>query len=228
MARRKDSEDARRRILSVCVKLFIENGYKNTRMTDIITEARVSNSTFQNLFGTKDGVLMDLAEFMFENQFSIAKQTINDSSPVFVYAIETAIQLVITEINENIREIYVHAYSSPDMAEYIYQETSTELYGIFGKYMPECSESDFYEMEIGSAGMMRNYMAKKCDKYFNLNKKIETFLKMSFRAYNVPKNEIDNVLNEISSIDIVGLAKNIINKLLESLAMEFEFKFNNI
>ena len=58
MARRYDSEDAKRRILSACVRLFIEKGYKRTTMNDIIHDADVSAGTFQNVFRTKDGVLM--------------------------------------------------------------------------------------------------------------------------------------------------------------------------
>ena len=73
IAHRKGSEETKRRILSACVKLFIEKGYKNTRMADILEMAEVSNSTFQNLFRSKDGVLMDLTEFMFDSQFSMAR-----------------------------------------------------------------------------------------------------------------------------------------------------------
>ena len=36
------------------------------------------------------------------------------------------------------------------------------------------SESDFYEMEIGTAGLMRNYMARKCDIHFPLERTICT------------------------------------------------------
>ena len=50
MARRYDSEDAKRRILSACVRLFIEKGYKRTTMNDIIHDADVSAGTFQNVF----------------------------------------------------------------------------------------------------------------------------------------------------------------------------------
>lgn len=145
------------------MKLFIENGYKETKMSDIIEEANVSNSSFQNLFRTKDGVLMDLVEFMFCNQFSIANAIVPENAkPSYIYAAETAIQITLTELNENLREIYVEAYTHPKTAEYIFQRTSSELYTLFSKNLPECSESDFYELEIGTSGIMRSYMAKPC------------------------------------------------------------------
>ena len=110
MPRRYDSAAAKRRILSVCVRLFIEKGYRGTRMADIIHAADVSSSTFQNIFHSKDGVLMELVQFMFENQFALASSlTMGNTSPALLYAVETSIQLALAEINENLREIYVEA-----------------------------------------------------------------------------------------------------------------------
>mgnify|MGYP007009176789 CR=1 FL=1 len=133
---------------------------------------------------------MDLTEFMFDSQFSMARLMSNQQMmPVFVYALETSIQMALTEMNENLREIYIYSYTMPKPSEYIFQRTSTELYKIFGAYLPDYSESDFYEMEIGTAGIMRGYMAKKCDKYFTLEKKIQRFLEMSLTSYRVPLEE---------------------------------------
>lgn len=225
MARRYDSEDAKRRILSACVRLFIEKGYKRTTMNDIIHDADVSAGTFQNIFRTKDGVLMELAHVMFDGQFGSARAVVGkNASPVLLYAVETSIQMTLAELNENLREIYVEAYTHPETAEYIYQQTSTELMQIFGKYLPCCRESDFYEMEIGSAGLMRSYMARPCDKYFTLAHKLERFLSMSLSAYRVPEAEQRAVLDAIAKTDIVAVSNGVMQKLFEMLAMKFEFE----
>lgn len=227
MTRRKDSREAKKRILSACVKLFIENGYKETKMSDIIEEANVSNSSFQNLFRTKDGVLMDLVEFMFCNQFSIANAIVPENAkPSYIYAAETAIQITLTELNENLREIYVEAYTHPKTAEYIFQRTSSELYTLFSKNLPECSESDFYELEIGTSGIMRSYMAKPCDKYFTLERKLVRFLDMTLSVYNVPKNERKEIIDYIIKSDIKNVAAGVMQKLFDALAVHFEFEFD--
>lgn len=227
MARRYDREESKRRILSACVKLFIENGYHNTTVLEILKEADVTNSTFQNIFRSKDGVLLDLTEFMFDSQFAAARGIHAEEVGVLgVYAAETSIQLALAELNENIRDVYVEAYSNGRVAEYIFQRTSTELYHIFGKYNPNCSESDFYELEIGSAGIMRNYMAKKCDKYFTLEKKLERFLNMSMSAYNVPEDEKRKAIEFVMSMDIRSIANQIMQKLFQALAVRFDFEWN--
>ena len=93
------SEPTKKRILQVCVKLFLEQGYKKTTMAEIIEKSSVSSSSFQNIFRAKDGVLTELVQFMFENQFSMARSAASTMlPPVYVYAVETAIQMTLTEL----------------------------------------------------------------------------------------------------------------------------------
>ena len=74
MARKYDSEETKQKILSSSVRLFIEKGYHETTMTEILHDAGVSGSSFHSIFHTKDGVLAELTEFMFENQFGVAEK----------------------------------------------------------------------------------------------------------------------------------------------------------
>lgn len=229
MPKKYNKQESKRRILSVCVKLFIEKGYHKTTLAEILSRSGTTSSTFQNIFRSKDGVLLDLTEFMFENQFSSARSIAGEKfPPIFLYAAETAVQLALTELNENLRDIYVEAYSDERIAEYIFEKTSTELYRIFSAYNPTLNESDFYELEIGSSGIMRNYMARRCDKYFTLEKKLERFLNMSMGAYNVPKAERKKAIAFVKSIDIREMAKQIMEKLFDSLAMHFDFEWSKI
>ena len=194
---RRDSSETKRKILTVCVRLFLEQGYKNTSVSQIVDEAGVARS-------------------------------IADSKlpPVYAYAVETAIQLTLTELNENLREIYIEAYSLPDTSEYIYLHTTAELKQIFGEYFPDDTESDFYEMEIGTAGLMRSYMARKCDIHFPLERKLNRFLTASMRVYRVPEAEQAKVLAFIQSLDIKAIATEVMYKLFAMLEMKYDFKLS--
>ena len=122
---------AKKRILTVCVRLFLEMGYKKTTMAEIIEKADVSYSTFQNIFRAKDGVLTELAQFMFANQFAMARDAAGTKlPPVYVYAVETAIQITLTELNENLREIYIESYTQAEVASFLFHATAKELYRI--------------------------------------------------------------------------------------------------
>lgn len=215
---------AKKRILTVCVKLFLEKGYRRTTLAEIIEKADVSYSTFQNIFRAKDGVLTELVEFMFSNQFAMARSAAGAQlPPVYIYAVETAIQMTLTELNENLREIYIEAYTQKEASDYIFRETAKELYQIFSPYQPELTEQDFYFMEIGSAGIMRGFMAHPCDEALTLEKKLRTFLTMSLRSYHVPEDEIKKAVDFIGGMDIRAVSERVMHELFKALAMRFEF-----
>ena len=224
---RRDSSDTRQKILTVCIRLFLEQGYKNTTVTQIVDEAGVARGSYLNLFPTKEKILLDLVETMFSRQFSMARSVVGQTlPPVYVYAAETAIQLTLTELNDNLREIYIEAYSLPDTSEYIFVHTTAELKQIFGTNFPDYSESDFYEMDIGTSGLMRNYMARKCDIHFPLNHKLSRFLIAAMRIYKVPEDEQEKVLAFIQSLDIKTIAAEVMVKFFAMLEMKYDFKLS--
>ena len=198
MARRYDSGDAKRRILTACVRLFLEKGYTNTKVAEILKEADVSAGSFQNIFHTKDGVLTELIGMMFGRQFGAVRAlAANVPSPVYIYAVETALQLALTELSENIRDIYIEAYTFPATMEIIHRST---------------------------AGMMRGYMARRCDPYFTLERKIRRFLSMSLSAFQVPRQEREEIIAFVAEIDMLAEAKKVMDALLASLSVQFELK----
>ena len=224
MAVRSDGLQTEKRILQACVRLFLENGYHQTTMVQILKEAQVSSSSFQNLFRSKDGVLRELVDFMFENQFGTARKVAGaELPPVYVYAVETALQITLTELNENLRQIYLEAYTQQRLLDCIQRATAKELHRIFGPYQPELTERDFYELELGTAGLMRGYMAHACTADFPLERKLEKFLTLALRGYKVPEEEVQQVLAFLGGLDIRGIAQKVMEELFRKLAMRYDF-----
>lgn len=223
MARRYDSGDAKRRILATCVRLFLQKGYTNTRMAEILREADVSAGSFQNIFRTKDGVLTELIGIMFTSQFEAARTlTANAPTKAHVYAAETALQLALTEMDENLRDIYVEAYTYPTTAELIHRRTAIELRGAFGDRLPEFTPTDFYETELGTAGMMRSYMIRRCDSDFTLEGKVHRFLEMSLSVFHIPPDERAQMIAYVAELDVRAAAERVLDTLFSSLSMQLE------
>ncbi len=165
MARRYDSKEAKRRILTACVRLFLEKGYTNTKVAEILKEADVSAGSFQNIFRTKDGVLTELIGMMFSRQFGAVRPlAANAPSPVYLYAVETALQLAMSELSENLRDIYVEAYTFPATAGR--SSTAAPLPNCrrrSARHLAGCAECDSTRWSWVRAGIMRGYMARRRD-----------------------------------------------------------------
>lgn len=198
-------------------------------MAQILREAQVSSSSFQNLFHSKDGVLMELVKFMFENQFGMARSVAGAAlPPVYIYAAETALQITLTELNEKLREIYLEAYTQRQLLDYIQRATARELYGIFGPYQPELTEQDFYELEFGTAGLMRGYMANPCTEEFPLDRKLSKFVTLALRGYKVPEDEVQRVLAFLAGLDMCNIAQAVMTELFRQLAVRYEFSLDGL
>ena len=141
---------------------------------------------------------------------------------MFLYAVETALQLHIAELTEPLRELYVMAYSLPTTSEYLYRSTSERLQKIFAPYLPSAQPKDFYEMEIASASIMRGFMAVPCDMYFTIEAKITRFLDCSLKLYNVSEEKRAAVTAAVLQMDLHTMAADIIQKTVQQAEKGFE------
>lgn len=227
MARRYDSQEVKRRTVSAGIKLFIEKGYHKTTVSDICRLADVSNGSFFNVFRTKDGLLMELVLSMFNEQFDTADSLLPaNSEPHMLYVFETAIQLAIAETTENLREIYVEAYTNPETLAYIHDKTAARLFEMFRRFNPDWSESRCFETEIGTAAVMCGYMRCPCNRYFTFEKKLERFLDIVLKAYNVPEAMRCEAIERVKACDIRGYAVRVIRKLAESVGFDHDLSLN--
>ena len=131
--------------------------------------------------------------------------------------------MTLTELNENLRrDLYYMRRTRRRKRRTISSETAKELYQIFSPYQPELTEQDFYFMEIGSAEIMRGFMAHPCDGELTLEKKLRTFLTMSLRSYHVPEDEIKKAVDFIGGMDIRAVSERVMHELLSAChALEF-------
>ena len=206
----------RNKMLHVAIKLFLENGYEKTTTASIAKGAGMAPSSFFAAFESKEALLLTLVKIMFSNQFESAGQFGGvTEDPVLLYSIETALQIYIAELSEPLRELYVAAYSLPTTSEYIYDSMAPRLQKLFSRYLPEAKLKDFYEMDIASAGIMRAYMAKKCDMYFTIENKLTRFLQSSLTLYSVPKQVQSQITDCILNMDLRRYAEQLIQKMVQ-------------
>ena len=210
------------KVLRAAVALFLEKGYTRTTTGEIAKAAGIGQSSFFHVFPSKEALLLELVKRMFGGQFDLAEQHSGEDDPVFLYAVETALQLHIAELSEPLRELYVTGYSLPTTSVYIFHSTAKRLQTIFGPYLPDAQPKDFYEMEIASASMMRGFMAVPCDVYFTIEAKITRFLDCALKLYDVPKEKRSAVTAAVLQLDLHTMAASIIQKTVQQAEKGFE------
>ena len=204
----------RNKMLLAAIQLFLEQGYEKTTTAQIARAAGMSPTSLFAAFENKEALLLTLTQIMFENQFAKARAFAKDMEPLMVYCLETSLQIYITELSEPLREIYVMAYTLPSTTEYILKSTAVQIKAIFSPFMPDAEDKDFYEMDIASGSIMRGFMARKCDMYFTVQKKISRFLECCLKLYDVPKEKRASLIEAVLAFDLHSVAKRLIDEII--------------
>lgn len=209
----------RDKILHSAAVLFLEKGYQKTTIVDIAKHAEVNRGSVVFAIGNKENLLKMLVEYVLDGQFEASRALLagKTEDTVLYYAAECALQLSMAESSEQIREIYAAAYSLPTTSELIYTRCTARLQPLFERYNPTWETSDYYECEIASGSIIRGYMAKHCDVYFTIEKKVRAYLKHSLTLYHVPEEKVEEAIRFVSSIDFDLTARETINNLLSYL-----------
>lgn len=217
----------RNKMLLAAIQLFLEQGYEKTTTAQISRAAGMSPTSFFAAFENKEALLLKLTQIMFENQFAKARSFAENHEPLMVYCLETALQINITELSESLREIYVMAYTLPSTSEYIYRSTAIQIKNIFAAYMPDAEDKDFYEMDIASGSITRGFMAKPCDMYFTLDRKLRRYLDCCLKLYNVPTEKRNSIIEAVLAVDLNSVAAKLIEEIVAKAETGLEEAIGN-
>ena len=218
-------EQTRAQVLRYAVALFLEQGYQETTLDQIAERIDRTKGAVLRAYPDKESILYALVTHMFRVQFSTARSLLGEKAdPLLVYCVETAMQLHICELGEPLRDLYTSAYTLPTTSDFIYRSTAQELRLIFGKYLPDAAESDFYELDLVSGGVMRGLMARKCDMYFTIEKKITLFLQCALKIYDVPAQEREAVIPQVLAMDLAAMARSTVENTVRLAQAGFDME----
>lgn len=215
----EQTEEIKGKALLSAAKLFLKKGYELSTVKEIADVAGITKNTLLYVFKTKEEILADLVSLVLEKQFSMATEMLKGKTEdkMLYYAVETTLQLYITESSEHIRELYVVAYSLPRTTEIIQHTITGKLEGIFKEHLPNLETKDFFELEVASGGIMRGFMTIPCDLYFTMDRKVKRFLETTFKIYDVPKEKIEETIAFVSQFDYPKITKNTIDSMIDYL-----------
>lgn len=213
----------KRKVLSASAKIFLERGYAGTSSKMVAALLDVSNGSPFFQYGNKEGVLLELVKRMSSGQFQKAEEALGaNADPLLVCAVDTALQMRIAELSEPLRDLYVTAYTLPSTSQFIHESMAAKLQKALQQFVPDADSHEFFELEMASAGIMRNYLARPCDEEFPLKRKLYRFLTCAFKLYDVPRERYQPVIEQAVSMDLTEVAQQVIQETIRSADEEFK------
>lgn len=208
----------RDKVLYTAAMLFFEQGYKKTSVREIAKRAKVNRGSVFFVIKSKENLLYTLVSFVLESLFTSGQfAATGTDDPILSYAVETALQLYMAESREQVRELASTAYALPSTSDLIYRRTAARLMELLSAYNPGWEETDFFEREIASGGILRSFMERPCDASFPMERKVRLFLETTLKIYNVPQEQTDKAIAYLSGLDLPTLAERAMNNMRDVL-----------
>ena len=208
-----------KKVLTAATALFIQKGFERTTLMDIAKLSGVSKRVIIYEMNSKEGILVHLVDEFLDRvtQESDAEATKHTDDKLLIFMANEVLQIYMAEMSEDMRNLYLSAYSMPKTSEEVLRCRSAMLFERFGYMFPSFELKDFYELEIATMGIMRAYMSVPCDIYFTLEAKTDRLISTMLKIYDLDKKEISRVKDFIKEIDFEELARKTVDDVFDEL-----------
>ena len=208
-----------RQILTAATAMFLQKGFEKTTITDIAKTSGVPKSKILYEMKTKEDILENLVEKFLDRvtEASDAVATKLTDDKLLIFMANEVLQVYMAEMSEDMRNLYLAAYSMPKTSEAVLRRRTDMLYEKFGYMFPDFALKDFYELEIASIGIMRGYMMVPCDVYFTIEAKVDRLISTMLHIYEVDKKTIIATKEFIKQIDFAAIADNAVSDVFDEL-----------
>ena len=102
------------------------------------------------------------------------------------------------------------------------QVVTDKLVELFGKEHPGYTRQDFYELELATSGMLRSFMARKCDQSFTMEQKLRRFLSCGMTIYGVDQEKQQEVIDQVLKMDLKSVADQLLAQAMAQSQEEFQ------
>lgn len=197
-------------MLRAAVTEFLAHGYDFATTADIAKAAGMTPSSFFRAFDNKEALLLKFVEWIFTSQYDLARRISGTDDPMITCAVEGALEIHTAELTDQLRNLYVAAYSLPTTSTFIYRVMSQRLFEVFSPLIPNAKAKDFYEMEIATASMIRGYIAVPCDMYFTIDDKVTRFIDCALKVFEIAPETRKEIIATTLAMDLRGTAEEIV------------------
>lgn len=224
--------ERKRKVADIALKLFIDKGFQNTSIQEIIDKAEISKGTFYNYFSSKNDCIAEILENIRydASQRRVAMQIGQDEKDRDVLIEQITIIMKLNEEN-NLRTLFENILSSDqaDLKKLVMQHRVIEMEWMANRLvdvMGEDIREYATEATILYFGMLQHmlFTLNVTNSQFSSHKLIETLLSYVELLISQMQKTQYTILNR-SSIDL--LTTNVYKKLMthtELLAMAKELQ----
>ena len=196
------------KIISVARKLFLEQGYHNTKMRQIKDAADLKMGTIYHFYKNKEDIF---AHIVLEAFFRVLDRTakLAGANTLLHLAAELAWHVHTMAQHAPSAELYLMSYNSPEISEVMLVNQTERSQRLFGEKLPELTIEDHKMYAMVVRGLMQTIALQAVGKTlgdpdFVIDKSVDILLTMM----NTSHLEVEKVNQQLHDLDIKNRVAN--------------------
>ncbi len=202
-------------IIQLGAKLFIEEGFTNTSLTNIARILDLSTGNITFYFPTKEHLLAVLVDELFDFQnLHIEKAADEGKTSLLAYCLELTAMAAICEEDAAARDFYASAYQSEITLTMIRENDTEKTKAVFSDFRPEWTDEQWTATENIVSGIEYATIMTKED-YTPLPMQLEKTLNAIMLLYGVPDELRKTKIEKVLAMDYRALGRRILTEFKE-------------
>ena len=215
--RKTNSDTARNNIIKISRKLFLEQGYENTTVRQVLKKARLSTGSLYHFFKNKEELLLcSLKDALLEISSLTDSIAAKHHEPLLRYALGVA--LGISEIfkYKHLFNFYNAIYKIESAENFMISLKVSRMKNLLKELNLHFSDTEIHSRMLAIHGATRALMLAKINKKLsaNLEDIYSLIIRIALSEFNIPGNKIDNVIRLTTQIiQARSFSRNLAEKL---------------
>jgi hypothetical protein len=196
--RAEKSMNLKTAIIDISRELFLEQGYRDTTIRQIMGKAGINFGSLYHFFHDKEDILLHVALQTY-NEFIqyVDSITEDEPDPAVKYALTRALEFKVIEKHDRIAELYLETYSSWKITQMMLPVNIKRNKLFFQKYNKKLTEQDYYMKTLALRSMRMGFISERVHSgagYFET--RCPFLIETALALFHVPKQNITKAISK--------------------------------
>jgi AcrR family transcriptional regulator len=201
--RKANREEVRKNIIKISRRLFLEQGYENTTVRQVLEETHLSTGSLYHFFKNKEEILLfSLKDALLEISSLTDSIALKYHEPMLRYALGVAVGISEIFKYKHLFNFYHAIYKNETAENFMISLKVTRMKNLLNDLNLHFTDNEIHSRILAIHGATRALMLAKINKQLsaNLNDIYSLIIKIALSEFNIAEKKINKIIKLTSKI----------------------------
>lgn len=201
--RKADSEVVRNKIIKISRRLFLEQGYENTTVRQVLKKAGLSTGSLYHFFKNKEEILLfSLKDALLEISSLTDSIAVKYKEPMLRYALGIAIGISEIFRHKRLFNFYHAVYKNETAENFMISLKVARMKNLLNDLNLHFTDNEIQARVLAIHGATRALMLATINKQLsaNLDDIYSLIIRIALSEFNIPRQKIDAIISLTTTI----------------------------